>query len=353
MSWPCPLHSESDASMTEPAATAEHVAAVRSPDVRRSLLVVAATAGLMLVGDWVVGYITVVGMFNPLFLLGIPAAIVIVALMTAALAREMTGSAHLVGAFAVSFLLAGIGAWAFLTGRLQPMSMDPIIWAHVLVCVLCSLAFGLFLGPVLLRWLGAAAVVGLLVFTALLPTAAQRAQQQAAAGETLRREEGLSSYMESEIFPMVTDLAGWANVKAGFDGASWIVNQDGAVVFVWVQAVEDAEGIDQYACSHIRRDGDTDAESWGDLPDWCSATEAGWARANGTGRAFVTDGRLVVLNSGGPLGAGEVGGSRLATSDEVADLAEHLRPMTTSEVQKYLVPHFVPGDTLPIDTPGL
>lgn len=338
--------------MTERIALAEPPPPVRAPSALRSLAVIGVTAFTMLLAELVVSQVTVVGMFMPVYLLGIPIVIVLLALAVMAIAKGLTGRARPLAAFMVSLLLASIGAFGFVTGRLVPVMLDPNGWVHILICVLCALTLGLSLGPLPLRLAAAAATLAAIVLVVVLPTSAERAAEEGAAALAEQEQEERDYFLEEGTFAVVTDLPGWSNSRVQLSGATWLVTDDGAVAFALVQG-HAVESQVTGACSFLGRQGDSNDIGADGNPIWCIRTDTGWARADGTGIAYVEDGLFIAVNAADEYKVEEVGGTGPAAPEQIAQLQGNLREMTMDEVHTYIGDAYQGSDTPPLDTPGL
>lgn len=336
-------------------------AAVPSPSgervpARRNLGLIAAAAVVMLVADYAMSSLVMLGLYAlPIMLIGVPVTAVLLAAALVALSAAMTGRRNVLGSVAVTLLLAGVGAYGIVSGALTPLTWLPGLPPHLLVCALCALALGVFTGPWPLRAVGAAAVLSVLAVISLAPTSAEVAEAQRAEMEAQHRQEDIDSFLEDGAHPVVTDHEGWSNPRIHPTGASamtWVRSDAGAVATILVQASVDEPTNDDW-CYAIMRPGESDGTTTDALPPWCVETDAGWARADGTGTVSYDDGRLIAVNAASQLDAEQAGGTWPATAEDIATLAGSLRPMTDGELEQHVLPVYDSGDTPVIDAPGL
>jgi hypothetical protein len=330
----------------------------RSQNALRVVGVIAGTTLAMLAADYLASYAVVLALFgNVVMLVVIPIAAVGLTAVIVGLSKALTGRLHIPGATAVTVLLAGVGAYGFLNGILDPLPLQTDIPLHLGICALAAVAFGLFLGPWPLRIIGALAAVAVIALISSQPTARDVAQEQYEQTQADYREENLEYFRASGVIPLVTDLDGWSNplVRAtGGDAMTWMKSDAGAVADVLVTGHVDAATLDaRFPCTWIHREGDSNTETPDGMYDWCVRTAAGWERPDGTGIAFIRDGTLVTLNAGDDFDIRDTDGQRPATPEEVAALFGSLRPMTTAEVEKNILPAYDGVDTPVIETPGL
>ncbi|WP_345800426.1 hypothetical protein AAIB33_13225 [Microbacterium sp. AZCO] len=326
------------------------------PSAGRSLAVIGITAALMLVADAVVSQLVVFAMFLGVTpLVGIPFVAVLLIVAIALVGKKLTGKAPVAGAIVVTMLLSALGAYGFLNGILAPITLggSPV---HFLTVALSAVALGLFLGPLMLRLLGAAAAVSAVVLPAVQPTSADRARAQSEAAAAERDAENLHYFLTEGTFPVVTDLDGWRNARVRATGAAadtWLVSDAGAVATVYASGPVDGSAIGTAACGFLIRPGEADSPTPDAYPDWCVQTDEGWSRSDGTAVAYVIDDDFVVLDIADDVEVGELDGTRPASAADIEHLAGTLRPMTRAEVDEYLVDVYRAGDTPAVDTPGL
>lgn len=326
--------------------------------VMQSLAVIGVAAVAMLTADAAVSSLVVVAMLGGVpFLIGIPIVAVMLILSISGLSRVVTGRWHVLGAVTSTIALVWAGAYGLLNGILLPLFIQPEWWPHALVCFLSAGLLGLFLGPVVVRIVGATSAIALIATLALLPTDADKAAEQHKQDQQQLVEEQLDYFLAEGTHPVVTDLVGWANplVRATGGGAmTWVVSDDGAVADILVTGHVNEATMDPMApCTWIQRQGDVGMPVDGALPDWCVKTEAGWARADGNGASFVRDGTLIAVNIGDDFDIRDTGGTRPATPEEISALVASLRPMTDAEIDKWILPTYAGIDSPVVETPGL
>lgn len=336
---------------------AEHAEVLGGAAIQ-SLAVIGVAAVAMLAADAAVSPLVVIAMFGGLpFLIGIPVVAVMLMLSISGFSRAVTGRWHVLGAVTATIALAGAGAYGLLTGVLEPLFTQPEWWPHVLVCFLSAGLLGLFLGPVVVRIVGAISAIALIATLVLLPTSADKAAEQHAQNQQQLADEQRDYFLAEGTHPVVTDLVGWANplVRAtGGDAMTWVVSDDGAVADILVTGhVNEATMYPMAPCTWIQRQGDFGTSVNGALPDWCVKTEAGWARADGTGASFVQDGNLIAVNIGDDFDIRDTGGTRPATPEEISALVSSLRPMTDAEIDKWVLPTYAGLDSPVVEAPGL
>ena len=315
---------------------------------------VVATAVAMLLADLIASYVIVIVAFGQLLaLVGIPVIAVLLAAGISSIAKLITGGWHVAGAVIVTLLLAVLGGYGLLDGNLG-LQLSPA-GLHLALIGLCALTFGLFLGPIPMRVLGALAMVGAIVLMALQPTSQQRAEAAAQAAVEQRQAEALDAFLKQAAFPEVTDLTDWTNARiwAGvFQSTTWLVSSTGAVVVVGIQAPGDQAKIANGACYFIQRPGEEPA-GVDVYPDWCLRTDTGLARSDDTGFFFVQDDRFIIVNPGTDQDVQLLGTGHPATAEDIAALMPSLREMTRDEVDRVVVPIFQGDNTPPIDHPEL
>ncbi len=330
----------------------------RSQNALRVVGVIAGTALAMFAADYLASYAIVLAMFGSVVMLVvIPIAAVGLTAVIVGLSKALTGRLHIPGATAVTVLLGGVGAYGFLNGILDPLPLQTDVPLHLGICALAAVAFGLFLGPTPLRIIGALAAVAVIALISSQPTARDVAQEQYEQTQSDYRKENLEYFRAFGVIPLVTDLDGWSNalVRAtGGDALTWMKSDTGAVADVLVSGNVDQATMDAlFGCTWIHREGDSNTQLPDGTYEWCVHTGTQWARPDGTGVAFIRDGTLVTLNAGDDFDIRDTDGQRPATPEEVAALFGSLRPMTTAEVEKNILPVYDGADTPVIETPGL
>ncbi|GEL98140.1 hypothetical protein CTE05_16870 [Cellulomonas terrae] len=322
----------------------------------RNLGVIAATAAIMVVTDYVVLHLLLLTMFwGPVILIGIPIALVALPIAIIGVSKHLTGGSHTMGAITVSIVLAVAGVYGYQSGALSLFGdINPT--AHLLLCVLSAVTLGLFLGPWPLRGAGVAAAATLVALVLVLPTSGERAavEHARAEAETQRqnaeaRQQVTEHFLDQRAFPVLAESPGWRNPKiraTGWDAMTWMVNDVGAVATALVLApVEESE--DTTLCAYIGRPGD------GAPADWCIRTGAVWTRADGTGVAYIDGGRAVAIKAADEFTVAQAGGSSSATAADIAALATSVRAMTDAEVETYILPVYDGVNTPVIDAPDL
>lgn len=346
--------------MVRPSESTVVEAPARRTTVGRSLAVIALTIPLMLMVDYAVSYATVVALFGafPLVLVAaVLIAFVVLAAGIAVLSKVFTGRAAVLGALVTTGVLACAGAFGFVSGVLSPLVIQTNALLHVAVCALCALILGLFLGPMLLRVVGAVSVVGLVAVLALVPTPTETAAVEHASAEAARRDEVRSSWMESGKFPLVTDLAGWSNVEVratGTDASTWVRSDTGSVARIIIQW--GSVGPDPLApCNFIGGPGLEWDHGFDQLPSWCVRSGDQWSRSDGSA-VYTFDagtGTTMWIMAFGGYDAERVGGSTAASAEDIAALIPSLQPMSRDDAERYLLPTFDGIDSPEVQLPDM
>jgi hypothetical protein len=326
----------------------------------RSLAVIAATALVLVVADYVVSSVTVFALVSgslPALVIGVLLAACVLTIVLVAVSRVISGRLHVAGAVLVTLTLAVAGGYGFATGNLAPVGTQQNVSLHLLVCALAAGVFGLFLGPWPIRIGGGLAAAALVASLVLMPTAQERAATQYADEQHQAVLEQRDYFRQEGTSPVVTDLEHWSNARlraTGSDAMTWMISDDGAIADVLVTGHVDEATMDPDApCTWVQRQGDYDIPAPGALPSWCVKTETGWARTDGTGISFVRDGTLIGLNTSDEYDIVRLGGTRAATPEEIAALAASLRPMTEAELEKWVLPTYAGLESPEVATDGL
>lgn len=340
-----------------PADDAVNVAPAGVPSrVRRSIELIAVAAPVMLVCDYVASASVMLALLGrPVAMVGIPVAAVGLTAALVGLSRALLGRRSILGSASVTLLLAAIGAYGFASGILSPLGWGTDVPLHLLVCSLCAIALGAFLPPWQLRVVGIAATVAVVALIASIPTSAAIAEAERLEREAQQRQDSIEHLLERGARPVVTELEGWSHPRihpTGDWATTWARNSAGAVATILV-AADDGRPVVGDWCHYLTRPGDAAPAGPDASPEWCVPTDTGWTRSDGTATVFHDADRLIAIRPADQNIAAQAGGTRSATAADIAALAGSLRPMSDSELERYVLPVY-DGDMTPvIDTPGL
>ena len=322
-------------------AAAMEMARRAHPGAARSLLLIAATAGVLWAGLYVgVGLFLGVafGAYSMLASIAIVLALVVAAL--AVITRDGAGRPRVLAAFTVTFT-----AVASQVVALVYFGEIPMIWVKPgfelvfpVVAVASALVLGLFLGPRWVRVAGAvaaAAIVGC-AFAVLRPE-----PPAIDPHAVLSEEEQFAQFRDLAAGALVSDAAGstvvYVDGTTGPGILAVILTADGGVVEISHDPPypPDGEWAAVYPCWSLSH-GDmglepTDAIE--DYADWCVPDDDGWARTDGTGYARTRDDGNVTVMSAYDFYVGLVGGQRPATAAEVVAALANLRLITDEEMR--------------------
>ncbi len=336
-------------------ADAAAAGAVR-PTVRRSLVLIAAAALVMLACDAVVSSLVMLALFgDPVAMIGIPVAAVGLTAALVGLSLALLGRRSVLGSAAVTLLLGAVGAYGFANGMLRPLGWGTDVPLHLLVCGLCAVALGAFLPPWPLRVVGIAAGLAVVALMASIPTSAAVAEAARVESEAQQRQERIAHLLESGARPAVTELEGWSHPRVRPTGASaltWARSSTGGVATILVEADVEPPVLGHW-CSFIQRPGDAMPADGDALPEWCAPTDTGWTRTDGTATVLYDADRLIAIRPADQSDAAGAGGTAAATPADIAALAGSLRPMSDGELEQYVLAAYDGVDTPVIDTPGL
>ena len=308
------------------------------PRAVRSLLAMGIATGVLWAGIYV-GMAAFIGvLYGALWALVIVVAVVAgVVAVLAALARAATGRQGWGAGITVAlFALVAMGV------ALAEFSTIPMIWVkpglelvYPVIAITSALVFGLFLGPVWIRVVGAFAALGVAVGSVLVlkpePTAID-------LNAPMSEAEQFAAFRDLTERALVSDAPGStvARVDAPWGVVALELTEDGGVVEIYRDVYASGADIGTGdACGYLSYQyinvGSTDSTEH--YADWCAADDAGWARTDGRGYVRVLDGTVVVVRSASDSDVQSAGGQRVATPSEVAQALATLRPVTDDELR--------------------
>lgn len=269
--------------------------------------------------------------------------------------RTIQGRSRLTGAITVTILSVGSAVADLLHGTLASDSLNYLATRAVVVA-LCAVTLGLFLGPWLWRVIGFVAAVTAVILSVAIATRDEPPVAPPVNVSMPGDRERFEEYLTSGVFPLVTELPGWANarvVATGGSATTWAINDAYEVITISVSSVPTGAERDATACMFIARASDLWQVPQGVLPEWCQSAGDRWTRPDNLGIAFIQGDRLIGLTSPEASSAVDAGGLTGGSVEQLAEMEGTLRAMTVVEVDRYLRAVFRGDESLPVATPGL
>lgn len=295
------------------------------------------------VGLIAAGYGVAVGLVVPIIVWTVAAVVLTL------IASSFTGNRHAGAATLSVFSAAMMLVMALAHDGTLPMLGAPALrmdLVHPVIAIVATLVWGAFIGPVVLRVLGAlvgAALIAL-AFTVFAPDPSPYEELT----RTPTPEEAFARYSDGVSDELSTDAPGMT--LAQIDGSgSLVVTANGGVAHIRLDDNLPDGLTDRYPCWYIAEPNDgVETPEWdepeltaADYSESCVKDADGWRRTDdlafahrwGNGFVFVESVDGSFITGFGYDAVRAAGGSRPANADEVAAILAGLRPINDDEIR--------------------